>query len=869
MTDRRGGGVDALALYSEGMVVAASYRAADNVLHLPPRLQPGFVHRPRVDAVLERCVRAHRVTVVSAPSGFGKTSAVRAWAASRPGRVAWLTLGTFDDEPAGLAAGIVRTLQSLVRAGIESPGILAIDRDAQDVRGVLDRLVEAVDELEEPVCLVIDDAHRAGNSLTSGLLGALIDAGPENLRLVIVGAGALDTALARRLLSFADAVVRSEVLALTLDEVAALTDVGGRDASAAAIRDVTSGWPIAVRFIQMTGIDPEDLSGEDLMRDYVRDHIIRQLPLPLRQFVLDSAVCDHLSVELAVAVTGRADASDLLRQCVRIGLFIDRFETRAGVAYRWHGLFARMCREILDETAPGRRERVQRAAAAHLEATDPMGAIGYWLEAADPGAAVRVIMNRWVEIIVNAEAAVLDRVCAALPAPYDDHPGVLLVRASAHDALGAREVGQTLLARARSRAAAGPSDPVFETNLARAHLFLLDDRVAVANAADEVHAQLVTEQALDPHVRTALLYLLGWTGMRHRHDPQRTVELLTTAAREASALGDDGLRRRALRTLSFVLAWAGELRRARSVLVELRELPDDDAPWVTYASGSTAAAAGVIAYWGDDLAAAAREFDHVTGGTGGARSFDGVARMMLAFTAAASGDARLCRRAEIELDGLPRRELQGVSWPAFRDAAHAALAEATGRVERALQIAARYAEATDLPMISVVLAGIVRRQGDPDRALQMLRRLRRYEQVSYVRVAALVTAAIVHRRRGRDDLAHELTEQALGLAEAQGLRRLLSDGDPQLRSLLSAHLNRGSDHALFIAGCLTSPAAMGPLTLLSPRERAVLEYLGTPMTIAEIADALHVSVNTVKTHSRSIYRKLGVNSRRDAVRLLR
>jgi LuxR family maltose regulon positive regulatory protein len=119
-----------------------------------------------------------------------------------------------------------------------------------------------------------------------------------------------------------------------------------------------------------------------------------------------------------------------------------------------------------------------------------------------------------------------------------------------------------------------------------------------------------------------------------------------------------------------------------------------------------------------------------------------------------------------------------------------------------------------------------------------------------------------------------LLERSLAVAEPGGVRRPFGRPDHRLGALLQAHAQRGTAFDGFIAAALArqeqrallTPA---PLVELSSREREVLGYLQTGLSSAEIANALFISANTLKTHQRSIYRKLGVASRREAIRAAR
>ncbi len=168
--------------------------------------------------------------------------------------------------------------------------------------------------------------------------------------------------------------------------------------------------------------------------------------------------------------------------------------------------------------------------------------------------------------------------------------------------------------------------------------------------------------------------------------------------------------------------------------------------------------------------------------------------------------------------------------------------------------------------MTVLLADILRRSGDAHAALKMLMPLKPYSQLPVVRVPLLLATAVVRRREGDPTEAHRLCELALECASEEMIRYPLCNGGLELRQLLTEHLAWGTRYEEFAVGCLTPSERRGPLQQLSERESVVFAQLRTTRTIQEIADALGVSINTVKTHQRAVYRKLGVSSRREAVR---
>lgn len=839
-------------------LTSAALSSAHWARHHPPTRQPSTIERPTLLALLDDTIADHAVTVVTAPSGFGKTTLVNVWADESPQTVAWLALDPLD----------ARSVDSAVVAALES--VLSFDREARFADDLtaehLDRrrrLEEALSGVEAPIVLVVDDAQRAVESITTGLLGSLIARTPAQLKIVLVGTTALELGMPRFILSTPDAVIGAEALAFESHEVEALAIEMSSTADAAGVHADTAGWPIAVRLALLTNRTAREASvrAPALMHEYVRDVVLSSLDPELARFVMEAAVCDELTPRFAAELTGRADAGALLEKCRRLGLFLDRHDGPAGPQYRWHSLFARHCRELLAEEEGPRLTELRTRAATLLAEARPLDAIAAYFELDDLDAAARVLQESWVGLVVGNSAAAVDRICLSLAA-VEDRASIQLIRACARDVLGEHRARRELFHSVRDSMTTGERDAlVFEL----ATLFFVDDREEVAAALAAVRARLATSRIPSRSEHAAITFVVGWTEMRLRINPERTVETLEAAAREAGAVGDRVLSRRAMEVLVYGLAWAGRLSTARALLADLVLDESDVSSWVSYVGGSGAVAAGTLAFWEHDLARAEQEFRRVIA-FGSARStFADLARVFLAATAAATGDQRQCRRAALELQFLPTMEVQGIAWPVFRQVAIALLEEAVGHRERSLQIARTLSDEPSMPIVAVLVAGIVRRAGAYSEALKVLRQQKAFAGVSYIRVAILATNALAHRSAGRADAAHELCEEALTIGQSEGIRNPFTDADSDMRELLSAHVAWGTQHEEFVLSCLR-PAVGSALAALSERERDVFEQLRTTLTTIEIAERLGVSVNTVKTHQRSIYRKLGVTSRREALR---
>ncbi len=775
------------------------------------------------------------------------------------------------EDSRALFTGIMSVLGERVEAQTDDTQPSASWSARDGVRAMYRHICETVQELDSVLVLVIDDAHRAGSELTNGLLGMLVAAAPKQLKLILVGTPALEATLAKQIIATPEARLGAADLAFDLAETQLLLEHFGTPLDACEVLDYTQGWPIAVHMAAIGGRRPSSSDGdpEDLLQDYIHDHILTALPPSLAAFALTTTVCTELTAELASALTGRVDAGELLDALAQQGIFLRRyFGQNEILVYRWHALFARQCTRILASQDERALRSLHRRAGDYLESSDPLAALRHFMAARDHDRAVTSLTSCWLELIVGDHAEDLAAFCAGLPDRVSTKPLVQVIWACAEDAIGEHQV-----ARSRFEHALGSEDHEGTDNalgpvLCLGRLFLSEDVDEALRASQEVKAYLSAADGWEGTERAAALYLLAWAELRWRLHPDAAPEMLSAATREWAGLGNSQLERSSLTSLALVHVWTGRNRHARQMLHALTLPPDGaDQQAAKHGDSAISTASGLLAYWSADYDVASAEFRHAIEAGDAPPPFGGALRMLLAFSAAGSGDPVWCRRAAAELQAIPRTAVRGTQWPVFRDAAKAVLEEAAGHRARAVALVQRLPDVANLPMVGVVSAGILRRAGDPLAAFRLLSRHHEFMDVPYVAVSTRITAALVHRLRGEPDIAHEYCEYALEVATREDLRQPFCDEDLNLRLLLSEHLSRRTAHESFITQCLTVIRTPGVLAVLSEREVDVFRLLQTSKTIREIAEDLLVSVNTVKTHQRSIYRKLGVQSRREAQRV--
>lgn len=844
-----------------------------------PAVRPTAIRRPHLVERLEDAVARHLVVLLQCPSGYGKTTLLAEWVATTDVHVAWLTLTERDGSPGRLQRGVLGSLERAVaRTDAEVAAELAHLRALHDRDDALVAAVEVLRSSERPIVLVVDDAHLTTRDAVRQVLTPLVERGGGAVRLVLAAASPIRPWLSR-LTSGPLVTLGADALAFTESEVADLLAVqhfdGRTDETAARQRDatelvrVTDGWPVAVGLLLKAGQRPAGTSMVDdaLVTEYVTS-LLDDLPADRRGFVLTTTAAGRLDAELAEALTGRPDAAEILEESVGAGLFVDRVTMPSGhTMYQWHALFAHHARIVAARESPSEAAGTHAAIARWLQDRSPGEAARHAVAADDDELALAIVRESWVSLLVDGEPDVLDECCAQLPDSVRDRPEVLLVRACARDVLGDRGTAQMLRARAQVREqGSSPEERERAQRVAALAELILADEPAALAAGVSAASSLVERHTLGPRAHLYATFLLGWVELRRRVDPGRAVALLRQAAAEADPLGYDRLAARARQNLRFALVFLGRFREADAVPTQ----PARGEAWDGYDQNLDLTSRMFADLWRDRLDAVLESREQLDAGQ--ARGYTPLGWVLWALAAAAIGDPTQRTDARQRLEQLPAAGAYGVPWPAYRSLALAHLAAAEGEHADASGYLDAVLAEDHVPMSTALAAELLRRAGEGERATAALAGLARLGSTSLpdpFRISGLRTQAALAWAAGDQPLAHRCLERALALAHAEGVVYPFARPDPVLRDLMASHAGRGTRHEPFLVQCLRREAtrAAGGALGLTAREREVLELLRTPMTSEEIATELFVSVATVRTHQRAIYRKLGVANRREAIRL--
>ena len=851
----------------------------------PPRVAgpASLLDRPRLLELVERGVEGP-LTLISAPAGSGKTVLLRAWraAAARPETIAHVALGR---EHADRRTFWLDVLAAFGRARPQLTG-LAVPAHA---RSSLAALRDALAELPEPLCLVLDDFHQVTQGEVPGDLEWLLDQVPTNLRVVVATRSDPPIRLQRLRMAGQMTEIRAAELAFTAPEASEfLARLKLPPDQVETLWERCEGWVAGLRLAELslqTHPNPGEFiagfaGGDRAVSDYLMSEVVSGYPEDVQLFLLRTSIVDRLTGELAVALADDPVAEHALRELHRMDGFVDALDS-SGTWFRYHPLFVEVLRAELRRRSPDELPALHRAASGWFaQHGEPLIAVRHAVAGSDWPLAAEIIGTHWLACVLQGSGPVLLELAQKIPSDVV-HGDAELGLALAGLLLEAGETGEAdeLLLRAFDLAHGLPesrrrrfSVTATATALYRARL---SGDVAEALSAARLALGERWDRSVAVEVRALTLANLGiaefWAD-----ESDEALEHLQAAAGLAIEFGNDFVLFMAESYLAAVDARQGRLADAQSRARTAIQLAERRG-WVQVAHTALAyATLAMVHLWWNELDEAKRASDLAREALG--RSAEPLLAPVVAQVRARVHAVRGDHVTALEIlrGGEPGDKLP--PW----------LHVSAGMIEAELWLglgeparARRSLDAISSSELSDAAIGVARLEltlGEPGAALRAIAGFLADEREALTPVSRTEAWAIdaiardaIHDEPG----ALRAIERALDLAEPRGYSNpILRQGAP-VKSLLRRRIATGTAHRAFAGNLLAvleqdptqRPSTGDPLLEpLSERELAVLRFLPTMMSNAEIAAEMFVSVNTVKTHLKHIYRKLDVSERRDAVR---
>lgn len=886
-------------------------------LYIPP-IRPELVSRPRLIEQLDEGLH-RKLTLISAPAGFGKTMLLSEWSASHAWPFAWISLDASDGDPHRFLVYIISAVQTIssnlgdrMLAALQSP-------QPPPSETILASLVNDIAALPENFILVLDDYHLIDAEAVDQALAYLLENMPPQMHVVITTREDPRLPIARYRARGQLTELRIRDLRFTSSEVSEfLNQMMGLSLTpeeVASLQRRTEGWIAGLQLAALSMQGREDIPGfiqtfagdNRYIVDYLADEVLSRQPEHIRTFLLQTSILDRLSGPLCDAVTAQPGSAVLLETLERGNLFVIPLDDRRRW-YRYHHLFADVLRaHALDELTEQVPNLHRRASAWYQHNDSPVDAICHAYSAGDFERAADLIELAWpgmegnfqIALWLNMVSGLPDELIHARPVLAADYGWALLQR-------GDLETADSLLHQVEQWLDTEPH-PGEESREPANRMVIADQEQfrtlpAILATARTYQAQALGnipraveygERALallpeEDHLRRGMVAALLGVAYWGEGDMELAHRTLSAGMEDMRLAGNILFALRGTYILADIRVAQGRLREAISTYEHYLQLAETQGEHVLRGTADLYLRLSELLYE-QNIISIANEQMHKAEVLGQQdASLHWRYRHRLA-------QARL-RKTQGDLNGalgqLDEAERLHVATPVPQVHPISALRAQIWTAQDRLQEALDWVQEQSLSVndnlsflrefehvtLARVLIAQHRHTGTPDSIVDALALLERLLEAAEAggragsMIEILVLEALAHEAQDDIPMALIPLNHALTLAGPEGYVRVFVDEGPPMARLLSEAASQGIMPeyanrllAAFEAGSRITPAQQPLIEPLSERELEVLRLVAQGLTNQQIAERLFIAISTVKGHNQRIYAKLQAERRTEAI----
>jgi LuxR family maltose regulon positive regulatory protein len=853
----------------------------DTKLHMPS-VRQNHIYRNILNKRLDEGLKKeHKLFLVSAPAGYGKTTLISGWLSRLDYRYTWLSMDEYDNDPSKFITYLLAAVRKVNKEfGTMIEDLMAAPKlPGAKTAGLY--LIRELEQLQEPFILVLDDYHVINNDYINEMVQKLLDS--MLLRLIIITRQEPSLSFSRWRVEDRITELNSTDLRFTSAEIG---EFFGRyfnlffdDDMLQAVEKRTEGWAASM---QLTGLSIrnmekaqaksfiEDCSGKNrFITDYLIDEVLESQEEQVRIFLNRTSVLKKFNGELCDAVTGIKDSSKIIKQLEKENLFIVSLDD-CHTWYRYHHLFSQFLRAGLEE---GRKaEMCRRASLWHRENGFAEEALEYALEAKDGETAVGLVKEMAIELFQKGELKTLLSWLNSLSEIQEEKDGGLeIYRAWCLLITGEIDEANKVLDSLEHMEGSG-SNPII-TGMVKASApfrFNSEEKEKSLKYAEEAVAYVKDKQEL---FRYGAFIALGHANGLNGHT--RTAAALYAKVHEgARRKGYRFLEVSSLFDLAFYLNCMGKRREALTLCERTLERFTDPGGNHLPMAKIVYLPVGMLLYCSNKLAEAQKYLEEGIASYRelGFAHLAGLGEWYLVLVLYAMGEKERAFEIAYRLKAC-FKDFITHRITVFFEALEMELYLREGNVERVSmwlnEPGTTFDEVSGLadvnPYFTYLRAMIS--QGNflkariaLEKRQELLRKEGRFGEL----ITVLLLSALVKKHQGMESEALGCMREALSIAAPEGYERYFLDGGSEILEL--AYKVR--DAAPGLVDRLFRKETRKSDELAEPLKKKEIEILGLiaeGLSNGEIAEKLYITTGTTKWYVKNIFSKLGVNKRTQAV----